>query len=159
MPLCEYAKLKVPVSRAALKTDFQNVNDSAKGTSISSSTKTGLLFFFFSPPKRKQIKTPGKSIFPSSLLFTSIRGPRAQMFLRYRKIDSTMSTRPQTENRGWESAGAVQKAHQPSRSLQGLLESGCQPHRANRATWVHRAMPVSEPENTEGHTMPRLRSA
>lgn len=48
MSLCEYAKLKVSVSRAALKTDFQNVNNSAKGTSISSSVKTGLLFFFSS---------------------------------------------------------------------------------------------------------------
>lgn len=46
MSLCEYAKLKVPVSRAALEADFQNVNNSAKGTSVSSSTKTGLVFFF-----------------------------------------------------------------------------------------------------------------
>lgn len=117
MSLCKYAKLKVSVSRAALKTDFQNVNNSAKGTSISSSIKTGLLFFF-PPPKRKQIKTPGKSIFPSSLLFTSIRGPRAQMFLRYRKIDSTMSTRPQTENPrpriSWSSPKSTPTKQKPS---------------------------------------------
>lgn len=143
MSVWEYAKLKGPVSRAALKTDFQNVSNLAKGTNISSPTKIGLLFFF--PPKRKQIKTTGKSIFPSSLLFTSIRGPQAQMFLRY-------------QNRGWESAGVVQKAHQPSRSLQGLFESGCQLHSANHATWIYRAMPVSEPENTEGNTMPWLRA-
>lgn len=155
MSLWEYAKLKVPVSRAALKTDFQNVSNSAKGTSISSSTKIGLLFFFLQ--RGSKLKHQGSPYF-QVLCCSQVSGATSTNVSEIQKNRQHYVHKATNRNRGWESAGVVQKAHQPSRSLQGLFESGCQLHRANHATWIYRAMPVSEPENTEGNTMPWLRA-
>lgn len=117
MWLREYAKVKVPVSRKALKTNFQNVSNLSKGTNISSSTK---ICYFFSQ-KRKQIKTPGKSTFPSSLMLTSIRRTTntkvSEILVNMQHCVHKATDQNQRPRISWTGTKSTETTQQPSRRI------------------------------------------